>query len=389
MEPTSPPPPVPPKSPELLADLKAEQELSHNKGETRVAKKPWLSRKVEALKSGIITLRQRKASSPESKATSLPPTTKLIERKTRPFNISHDIVFNRLGEGNFGRVDQVLKGNETHGKLWVAKTDKETHEQVIDNEEIMRHLGKHPNIVRVDFDKKLMRDEGHPLSTLIDMTVNPPSEKKRTPAKINSDQKLPASLIRNIGKQLFTGINYIHAKGITHFDLKPENILIGKEGNVKIADFGCARRCKPGEFLAQGSGDNRYMPPDVFPKGKARSTSLDNWSAGCCLYELVSGNKLVESPRGIFTEIYNVKHWKDLPDGAFYNYAPVESFIKNKLKALEVSLKEESPRRFSDVEINDLLNMLKLALQAHPKKRGGSRQLLNDPFFLSPRPTRR
>lgn len=381
MEPTS-PPPVPPKSPELLADIKAEQELNHNKGNSRVAaKKPWLSRKVEVFKSGITTLRQRIASLLESMAKSLPPTTKLIERKTKPFNISHNIIFTTLGEGNFGRVDQVLKGNTAHGELWVAKTDKETYEQVIDNEEIMRHLGEHPNIVRVDLENKLMKDEGHPLSALMDM--KPPPGAKGANTEKSSGQRLPASLIRSIGKQLLTGIHYIHAKGVTHFDLKPDNILINKEGQVKIADFGCARRCKPGTFIVQGSGDNRYMPPDVFPKGKSRSTSLDNWSAGCCLYELVSGNKLVESPRGIFTEIYNVEHWNDLPDGAFYNYAPVKTFVKKKLKALEVSLKEESPRRFSDVEIKDLTSMLKSALQADPKERGGSKRLLNDPFFLS------
>ena len=41
--------------------------------------------------------------------------------------------------------------------------------------------------------------------------------------------------------QLLNGVNFCHSRRIIHRDLKPQNILIGKDGVIKIADFGLAR----------------------------------------------------------------------------------------------------------------------------------------------------
>ena len=41
--------------------------------------------------------------------------------------------------------------------------------------------------------------------------------------------------------QLLRGLKYCHSKKILHRDLKPQNLLIGKDGDLKLADFGLAR----------------------------------------------------------------------------------------------------------------------------------------------------
>ena len=49
-------------------------------------------------------------------------------------------------------------------------------------------------------------------------------------------------MIKHIMQQLLQGVNILHGKMILHRDIKPENILIDKHGNLKLADFGLAKK---------------------------------------------------------------------------------------------------------------------------------------------------
>ncbi|XP_040185398.1 myosin light chain kinase 3 isoform X1 [Rana temporaria] len=91
-------------------------------------------------------------------------------------------------------------------------------------------------------------------------------------------------------KQICEGIYYVHQQYILHLDLKPENILcINRTGNqIKIIDFGLARRYKPREKLKVNFGTPEFLAPEVVNYDFV-SFPTDMWSVGVITYMLLSG----------------------------------------------------------------------------------------------------
>src|SRR5262249_31136422 len=86
-----------------------------------------------------------------------------------------------------------------------------------------------------------------------------------------------------------------HEKNIAHLDVKPENIMLTSTGQVKICDFGVARR-----FSARTSSDTTadldwsfagtpaYMAPEVV-LSQQFDERADLFSLGTVFYEMLSG----------------------------------------------------------------------------------------------------
>ncbi|KAM6123873.1 myosin light chain kinase 3 [Phoenicopterus ruber ruber] len=91
-------------------------------------------------------------------------------------------------------------------------------------------------------------------------------------------------------KQICEGVRYLHQHYILHLDLKPENILcVNRTGNqIKIIDFGLARRYKPREKLKVNFGTPEFLAPEVVNYDFV-SFPTDMWSVGVITYMLLSG----------------------------------------------------------------------------------------------------
>ena len=55
---------------------------------------------------------------------------------------------------------------------------------------------------------------------------------------LEDDHSLGVAQVRGVAAQLVSALFYLHSHRILHRDMKPQNILIGKDGAVKLCDFG-------------------------------------------------------------------------------------------------------------------------------------------------------
>ncbi|CAM0141048.1 unnamed protein product [Umbelopsis sp. WA50703] len=78
----------------------------------------------------------------------------------------------------------------------------------------------------------LISNESNPLSLSLRFRFHPHTLDKITPVS--------QELARKYVLQLATALDYVHSLSLVHCDLTPQNILVADDGNVRLADFGCA-----------------------------------------------------------------------------------------------------------------------------------------------------
>lgn len=108
---------------------------------------------------------------------------------------------------------------------------------------------------------------------------------------IKNKIKLDENEARIIFKQILETVKYCHNQEIIHRDLKPDNILFhdNTHTQIKIIDFGIATLLHD----KTRAGSLNYISPEVL-SGKDSSSlpSVDIWSIGCILYEMLTGKKM-------------------------------------------------------------------------------------------------
>lgn len=101
---------------------------------------------------------------------------------------------------------------------------------------------------------------------------------------------LDPATVRSFMFQLLKGTAFCHENRVLHRDLKPQNLLINKRGELKLADFGLARAFGiPVNTFSNEVVTLWYRAPDVLLGSRTYSTSIDVWSAGCIMAEMISG----------------------------------------------------------------------------------------------------
>lgn len=124
----------------------------------------------------------------------------------------------------------------------------------------------------------------------------------RTLAELIDAGPMSVEQARAFARQIAFGMASAHDAGVIHGDLKPGNILITPDNQVKIMDFGLARRIVPDvddDTLPQDantsgglSGTLGYLAPER-ARGEAPSPASDTFAFGLIFYEMLTGQRAV------------------------------------------------------------------------------------------------
>jgi len=198
----------------------------------------------------------------------------------------------RLGAGGMGEVFLArLEREEGFEKLLVVKrilpqlSESPRFQEMFSAEARIAASLNHPQVVQVtDFGRigsncflAMEYIDGCDLSSLI--------EKAR-------GTELPLAFIVAVGQACLRALDYAHRRTppVVHGDVSPSNVLVGREGELKLTDFGLAR------ISGRGAGTDRpeiqgklsYMAPEV-ARGSPANRQSDIFGVGGVLFELATG----------------------------------------------------------------------------------------------------
>jgi PAS domain S-box-containing protein len=182
----------------------------------------------------------------------------------------------RLGLGSFGEVWKVRDvEREGRAPYYVAKIpiNKNLNSRFRKEANICQQIGGHPNAIKliemVEHRGRVVLiqefAQGRPLLELMFGSLEE-SKKER------------------IILQLVDVVAHAHSNRIVHRDIKPENVIIGRDGLVKLLDYGVAKELKDKDMSSTMVGSRPYMAPEQI-MGESQIGS-DVWALGVIIYIL-------------------------------------------------------------------------------------------------------
>ncbi|XP_056175084.1 protein IMPAIRED IN BABA-INDUCED STERILITY 1 isoform X2 [Syzygium oleosum] len=192
------------------------------------------------------------------------------------------------------------------------------------------------------------------------------------------DIKFSEAQIKCYMKQLLSGLDHCHSRGIMHRDIKGSNLLVNNEGILKVADFGLANFCSSGnrQPLTSRVVTLWYRPPELLLGSTDYGASVDLWSVGCVFAEIILGKPILQG-RTEVEQLHKIfKLCGSPPDDYWKKSRLPHATLFKPQQPYDSCLRET----FSDLPAAavDLIGTL---LSVEPHKRGNTSSALASEYF--------
>ena len=118
---------------------------------------------------------------------------------------------------------------------------------------------------------------------------------------ISAQRALERKEVLKLGMDICEALCLCEGKSIIHRDIKPDNIFISENGDFELGDFGIARTASRTVANMSRKGTPNYMAPEVY-RNQPYNSSVDIYSLGIVLYQLMNGRRLPFIPRQMRAE---------------------------------------------------------------------------------------
>uniref|UniRef100_A0A4W5R8U6 mitogen-activated protein kinase n=1 Tax=Hucho hucho TaxID=62062 RepID=A0A4W5R8U6_9TELE len=122
-------------------------------------------------------------------------------------------------------------------------------------------------------------------------------------------QRLSDEHVQFLIYQLLRGLKYIHSAGLIHRDLKPSNVAVNEDCELRILDFGLARQTD--DEMTGYVATRWYRAPEIMLNWMHYNQTVDIWSVGCIMGELLKGKVLF--PGNDFSTFLSASPFFSLP----------------------------------------------------------------------------
>ena len=196
---------------------------------------------------------------------------------------------------------------------------------------------------------------------------------------------LDPKLIRSFAFQMCKAIHYLHSKNMIHRDVKPENLLISENMELKLCDFGFARKiCLDDknnniDAMTDYVATRWYRSPELLLSNGIYGPEVDYWAVGCIMGELADGNPMFPGENETDQLDCIIKVLGNLPEELVNMY--YENPIYNGKELLRVPRPESLERRYMGKLGPTAIDFLKGLLQLDPNKRLNGDNVFKHKYF--------